>query len=356
MTTVDTMRDNQPDTAGIDQLRRLWTGFWRSQVLFAAVEVGVFDLLGGQARTAEQVAAELGLHQTTTLSMLEVLVGERLLVRRRDSGMVVYANSGVADAHLRRGAEADLSALMRLARSRQYDQWAQLTDILRTGGSVGPNAQSRRTVITELAEADDEELRELGRSIGNVFRPLFDRFLDVVDLTGVDTLLDVGGSTGLFSILAASRHPHLRCVSFDNPAMVPHAEQRVTEHSLTSRITVVGGDFFDSLPTCSFAHMSNVLHDWVGENRRALLHNVFRALVPGGRLAVVGPLLGADPFGGSHLLALNIQLEMGGNVPTLDELVESGRAAGFTTWTRSRLDSVSSAVIFTKPVSGSGED
>lgn len=342
------MTPGNSDTAGIDQLRRLWTGFWRSQVLFAAVEVGLFDLLDERAYTGTEIADKLGLHPPTLINILEVLVGERLLVRRRAGDRLEYTNAALAQRHLRSGAEEDLSALMRLARDRQYEQWGRLVDMLHTGEPVGPNAQSRRTVITELAEADDAELRTLGRSIGNVFRPVFERFLQVVDLSDVETLLDVGGSTGLFSILAAQRHPALRCISFDHPAMVSYARQRVAEHGLQSRIDVVGGDFFHSLPSCTFAHMSNVLHDWTGQNRLALLSSVYRALVPGGRLAVVGPLLGSDPFGGSHLLALNIGLEMGGNVPTLDELLEVGRQAGFTSSTRHRLDAMSSAVIFTK--------
>lgn len=337
-------------TEGYETLRDLWTGFWRSQVLFAAVEQGLFELLATGPRSAVEVARELGLDERLTVDVLEVLVGERLLSRKTGTTGSEYMTTEVADRHLRAGAEEDLTAMIKLAKSRQYAQWARLGESLVSGEPVGPNGQSRRTVISEMASDGAGALDGFSRSIGNVFRGTFERFLSVVDLSDVTEVLDVGGSTGLFSILAATRYPHLSCVSFDHPSMVPIARARIGEHPCADRIRVVGGDFFEELPSTPFAHMSNVLHDWVGANRTDLLSSLFRAVEPGGRLAIVGPLLGGDPFGGAHLLSLNIHLEMGGRVPSLDELVADCEAVGFRGWRRHRLDAVSHAVVFGKPL------
>ena len=57
-----------------------------------------------------------------------------------------------------------------------------------------------------------------GISAGN-FHALAEKF----DFSRYQTLCDVGGATGQLSIILAQRHPHLRCTSFDLPAVEPIA-------------------------------------------------------------------------------------------------------------------------------------
>jgi hypothetical protein len=103
------------------------------------------------------------------------------------------------------------------------------------------------------------------------------------DFSGIDTLVDVGGSQGvlLTAILGAS--PSLRGVLLDLPVMVEGAAERFAAHGVADRATVVAGDFFESVP----AGDAHILHDWDDEHCVAILRTCRSATVEGGRLLVL---------------------------------------------------------------------
>ncbi len=329
----------------------MWTGFWRSKVLFAAAQSGIFEAISQEPQTSEELASHLGLDHRMTRDVLEVLTGEGLIVRRRADGVAKYGMDEAAAAVLTAEGTQSLVALLRLADERQYAQWGKLNVALRSGEPVGPNGQTTRTVLDELAESDVAAAGRLGYAIGNVSSSAFSVFASKINLQDVHTVLDIGGSTGTFSIIMAKAHPKLHLISFDSPHMAPFARERINRLGLSKRIDVQGGNFFEQLPSCDFAHMSNILHDWTGLNRRRLLENSYSALCPGGRLAIVGPVIGALPNSASYLVSLNIRLEMGGEVPTLREMKGSCEAVGFEYVEQMHVDPNATAVIFTKPQS-----
>jgi hypothetical protein len=66
------------------------------------------------------------------------------------------------------------------------------------------------------------------------------------------------------------RHPHLRGVLFDLPAVVARAPSH-------DRLSIVGGDAFATIPEgCDVYLFVNVLHDWDDADAVRLLHNVPR--------------------------------------------------------------------------------
>jgi hypothetical protein len=78
-----------------------------------------------------------------------------------------------------------------------------------------------------------------GTSLGN-FQPLAEKF----DFSGYNTVCDAGGATGQLCTILASRHPHLRCTSFDLPVVVPIAERTIATAGLADRVVTASGNFF----------------------------------------------------------------------------------------------------------------
>lgn len=58
-----------------------------------------------------------------------------------------------------------------------------------------------------------------------------------------ETLCDVGGAAGVLSIMVASRHKHIACVSADLPEVSPIAAQD-RRFGLSDRIETKDIDFF----------------------------------------------------------------------------------------------------------------
>jgi precorrin-6B methylase 2 len=135
-----------------------------------------------------------------------------------------------------------------------------------------------------------------------------------VDFSRYQTLCDVGGATGLLSIIVAWRHPHLRCTSFDLPEVAPIATRSIRQAGLADRVTTAAGSFFtDPLPRADVITMGMILHDWNLERKKHLIKSAYDALPDGGALIAVENLIDDErrenAFG--LLMSLNMLIEFG---------------------------------------------
>jgi cyclopropane fatty-acyl-phospholipid synthase-like methyltransferase len=142
----------------------------------------------------------------------------------------------------------------------------------------------------------------------------FEKFAEKFDFRPFKTLCDVGGATGLLSIEAARRHPHLRCVSFDLPAVEPVARKHIAAAGMSERVRTASGDFFkDPLPKADVITMGMILHDWNLEKKMHLVRAAYDALPVGGAFVVIEALIDdarrENVFG--LLMSLNMLIEFG---------------------------------------------
>ena len=148
-----------------------------------------------------------------------------------------------------------------------------------------------------------------GISRGN-FQALAEKF----DFSKHKTLCDVGGATGILSILVAQQHPNIKCLSFDLPQVEPIARKHIAKAGLSSRISTVSRDFFkDSLPKTDVITMGMILHDWNLANKKHLIQSAYNALPKGGALIAVENIIDdarrENTFG--LLMSLNMLIEFG---------------------------------------------
>jgi hypothetical protein len=94
---------------------------------------------------------------------------------------------------------------------------------------------------------------------------------------------------------------------------------------------VIGGDFFQAVPTGADAYlMRAIIHDWDEPRALAILRNIHRAMPAEGRLLLVENVLpegNAPHFG--KLLDLEMLAALGGRERTAAEYGELLAAAGF---------------------------
>ena len=81
-----------------------------------------------------------------------------------------------------------------------------------------------------------------------------------------------------FQRLVAKQHPHMRCISFDLPAVEPIARKTIAREGLSDRIQTAAGDFFnDPLPKADVVTMGMILHDWNLEKKKHLIKAAYDA-------------------------------------------------------------------------------
>jgi 16S rRNA G1207 methylase RsmC len=142
----------------------------------------------------------------------------------------------------------------------------------------------------------------------------FEAFADKFDFSRFQTLCDVGGATGLLSIECAKKHPHLRCISFDLPAVESIAKKHIAAAGLSSRVDTASGDFFkDPLPKADIVTMGMILHDWNLEKKLHLIRSAYDALPAGGALVAIEALIDDARRKNVHglLMSLNMLIEFG---------------------------------------------
>ncbi|KAL8192184.1 hypothetical protein R6Q57_028046 [Mikania cordata] len=88
---------------------------------------------------------------------------------------------------------------------------------------------------------------------------------------GVESLVDVGGGTGLNAKILLEAFPHMTCTVFD----LPHVVSDMIE---TKNLKYVGGDMFSSIPSANAIFFKNVLHNWSDDNVLKILKRCREAI------------------------------------------------------------------------------
>lgn len=302
-------------------LMQLTLGYWRSQVLFAATRLGVFDALADGPRPADDVAERCGAPAGHMGRLLNACVAVQLLERENGG----YRNAPVAQRFLVAGGDQYLGNWVTFM-GDFYRAWGGLADAIQTGQPVEDG-------LARIAAGEDYTrhiilaMHEYAMGPG---RELMSRLA----LPGRRRLLDVGGGAGSYSILLAQHHPDLTAVVFDLPAVVAITREVVASYQLSDRITTQAGNYLeDDLGTGYDAVLlSNMLHQESPETCLRLLRKAAAALVDGGTLIVQLSFLNRDRTGPPWAVLQSLQLLLsypGGRAYTTDDIQAMLPEAGF---------------------------
>lgn len=113
--------------------------------------------------------------------------------------------------------------------------------------------------------------------------------LTSIDLSKVNSLLDVGGGDGTMACAFARAHPHLQASVFNLPKSAEMARANIAAQELSQQVHVVEGDFIndDTFPEgFDLILFTRVMFDWDERVNRKLLKMAYQALPEGGRVAI----------------------------------------------------------------------
>jgi demethylspheroidene O-methyltransferase len=287
-------------------------GFVYSQILFACVELELFDKLAGRSRTAAELAPEMNMDVTAAERLLRAAVAIELLERRGvDAGGA--ARYGLGKHGVSMPGNPGIAAMVRHHRML-YQDLADPLALFR--GELSETALGRYWSYAGSADpaADgDERVADYSTLMTASMGFVAEDTLDAYALKDHRCLMDVGGGEGRFLIHAGERWPHLQLMLFDLPAVVARAEPRLAAAGLKDRARVIGGNIKgDALPTgADVISLVRVLLDHNDDGAMTILRAVHKALPPGGTLLVTEPMSetpGAEPVGdgyfGLYLLAM----------------------------------------------------
>ncbi|MEO2091082.1 MAG: class I SAM-dependent methyltransferase [Gemmataceae bacterium] len=314
-----------PDPSAILELI---SAFRRTQILFTACELGLFDPLA-EPKSADQLAVELSLNGDALERLLGGCVMLGLLTRDGDR----FVNTPAASRYLTSPSPDRMLGYIGYSNAMLWKLWDNLPDAIREGThrwkqTYGTDSGS---IFKEMyrSDADRREFLLGMHGYGLLSSPVV---VNAVDLSRFRTFVDLGGATGHLTAAACRRWPTLRGVVFDLPEVLPLATEMLGQTGVADRVSVVGGDFFaDPLPPGDVYALGRILHDWSEPKIVKLLARIYEALPAGGMVFVAEKVLHDDKAGPEWavLQSLNMLLVTEGKERTLGEYAQLLEAAGF---------------------------
>ena len=288
-----------PLRSPLEDLSADMVGYWRTQTIRAAVELGVFEALPARAGQLEK---DLG---------LAVGMGSRFMRALAELDLVTQAEDGTFSAttkgrYLERAHPHSMADAALMWAGETGNAWAGITQSLRTGLSSFRGAHGNG--FFEHLQERPAELREYHRALASYARHDYRRLPDVVDFGVHRRVLDAGGGTGELVFTLLRSFQKLAAIVMDRPEVVDAA---VATEDVAGRCGFVAGDLFETWPEKADAViLARVLHDWPDAEAAMILGRAREAIPDGGCLYVLEMVVDDSPSGG--LLDLNMLVTTGG--------------------------------------------
>ena len=284
---------DQPNATGSEprldtvRLQHLSRAFINSASLFAAIDLKLFTAIAQGHDTVAAFAAHAG---------IQPLNAERLMTMCGTLGLIDwdgtrYTNAADVARFLVEGTSTYAGAWMLFNRPN-WDKWGQLTDKL-------SRTEPPQVINTTYDGMSVEYARTYHRATSSVGFGAGRRFARRVDLGRRRKMMDIGGGSGAYSIVAAQTYPQLHAVVCDLPPVVEVTREFIAEHGMGERVTAQACDFTrDAFPEgCDVAVMASNLPQYSRDIIRAVIAKAHAALLPGGELHLVGEMLDDDRRG-----------------------------------------------------------
>ena len=291
-----------------------FAGVLFGRALAIAVRRGLFDALASAPLTHERIAAATHLHPRALRLLLGSCVVAGYLAHRNGA----YRLTAEGRKWLCRDSPHSLVNLIAYFETL-HGRWADLEASLERGAPPHP--------YYDVFNGDDWRIYVLGmRDLARLLLPHVAE--KIVPHDEARSLLDIGGSHGLYSIDCCRRRPGLHATIMDFGPALAHAFAFAQESGVAERVELLAGNFLtDPLPPGQdVVLMFNVIHGLSEAENSKLIGRALAALRPGGKLFILDQM--RDERSGSSplsqfiplMVGLNLVNEIGGTAYSVGEV------------------------------------
>jgi hypothetical protein len=303
-------------------LHDAFPGVLFGRVLVLSSRLGVFDTLDRTPLTAAGLSSRLKLSLPGAELVLSSLHARGYLKKHR----LTYSLAPAAKKWLVRSSPHSINGFLRYL-ELLHSRWDSLETSLTEGRSADP-------YVTSFGQNEWSMYIE---GMMDLARLIIPRLLPKLTLPrGAESLLDIGGSHGLYAIELCRLHPRLKATVADLPPALSRTDEIIREYGLSDRIELLPCDITtESLePACHDAVLLfNIVHGFGPETNRMILGKARTALKPGGALFILDQFKRERSSGADRLLPLmvgiNLLNEIGGTVYDVEEVANWCVEAGF---------------------------
>ena len=269
----------QPENA----LLHLIDGYRVTAVIYVAATLGIPDFLFDGAKTAEDLARLTATHEPSLNRFMRALSALGICCETSDRKFEL-TETGTS---LAAKSERSLKSWALMEGGLIMPGWNQLIETIRTGKTIDELAGRGSERFEVLAERK-EAAALFNDAMVSMTRLTLPAVLSALDLSGIATVMDVGGGLGQLMGAILGKYPSMRGIVFDLPHCADDAKKNLSAAGVAARAEFIAGNFFESVPAGADAIiLKSIIHDWNDKRCVRILQNCNRALKPGARLTVI---------------------------------------------------------------------
>jgi precorrin-6B methylase 2 len=299
--------------------------YCRSQGLGAIARLGVPDHLRDGPKTAAQLAGEVDCDEDALRRFMSALAVEGVFGREVDGG---FSLTPLSEGHTTDHPRSVRWLAAAMCDHAHWHPWGQAHEVLKQGRSQTEKVLGGSP--WEYLSGSPDEAGRFGQAMSNMSQQAVEGITSHYDFSGIEHLVDVGGSQGTLLLEIMEQNPAMRGTVLDLPPVIEVTERALAEHALRSRVELIGGSFFESVPAGADAYMlKHVLHDWPDEQCLQILRNIREAIPAEGRLLVFDALLVPEAPPWAHWLDVHMLVLQDGKERSPEEFGALFAQAGF---------------------------
>ena len=257
------------------------SAFQKSRIILTAYELDIFTFIGEASHNAETISVSLHLNENATERLLNALVALTLLTKHLGN----YSNTPESLMYLSKDSPEYMGGVMHT--NHLWDTWSHLTDVVKTGGNIQtPEINERGEAWLEaFIHAMHDRAMEQGPAR-----------ISEIDLSNVESVLDIGGGSGCFCMAFLSKKPELKTAVFDLPNVIPISKRIINDEGFSGKIDCYTGDYTkDELPSgFDLIFLSSIIHINSSEMNQELVNKCYNSLNINGQIVIHDWIMNED--------------------------------------------------------------
>ena len=310
----------------LESLLSMVNGYQQSCLLYAGIDLGLFDELSNGGRDLGQLASKLDVNVDALGRFLRALNAIGLIEYREGE----FTLGAVGRILVSKGIGQGIRAWATLVGAEYLLLWRNLAQCVKSGEAG----------FEDLFDCTPWEHRQRDSRLNDAFNQVTSGeqkrttagLLRAYKFDDVSSVIDVGGGHGHLVAGILAKYPGLRGIVYDLPHVVDGSEGTMEENDLHGRFETIGGSFLESVPPGGDIYiLKHVLHNWDDASCEKILRNLRSSMHDNARLLILENVIPDNQIDGTPNILLDIHMLVvhGGRERTLRQYQDLLSRAGF---------------------------
>ncbi|MEJ2619597.1 MAG: methyltransferase [Candidatus Thiodiazotropha sp.] len=312
---------------GYNKLFRETLGYLTSQCIYTVAKMDIADKIGDGVASISELAMQTQSDEDYLYRVMRLLSNQEIF----ESLPGKKFSNNDASTYLRSDVKHTFKdfAILINAVPCPFPAISKLSECVQSG-KVPFEEYYGQPVFNHVAE-NTELASLLDAAMISAHTRASDTFLKHFSLDGVSTFADIGGGSGEATTRVLKEYPNINAIVFDQPHVIERTAKHFKKNGLENRCSLIGGDFFDSIPVKSDMYfMRQILHDWTHDQCVKILRNLRSSAEMGSRLLISDCVINEKPkYENTPFYDLLMLYITGGRERTVEEFDRLFKETGF---------------------------